>query len=110
MFIQYDEYALLALFESEPKIMNSEPEIYTYSKQNELGFELSLHFSVYDQYAVISMSYGVSKLLLLEAEIKNISSIKADSKEIRIFQEGNDKKCIMKVSFVPNFKIDMNVT
>ncbi|MED1739327.1 hypothetical protein P4U97_07435 [Bacillus swezeyi] len=76
MFIKYDEYDLLELFESEPVSIADELDagelIYTY-KDNQ-NFKLILTMDVYQQTCSLSMTYN--DFIVFSGDFKGVTSIK----------------------------------
>lgn len=108
MAIKYDEYLLLELFCSEPIIIDAEAEIYKYQIQDKIGFELTLYFSVYDQYATVRLEYRGIVKPIFEVELKNVQEIRADKEKLSFFrQKGNEP--VFQIIILPSFMLDLSL-
>ncbi|EEG76139.1 conserved hypothetical protein [Dethiobacter alkaliphilus AHT 1] len=102
MFIQYDEYELLELFESEPiLIAEKEAGMFIYSLSNALGFKLVMSLSVYENQCNVSLSYVDD--IIFDIQLSNVKSMKSDGKQIRINRKENKIDVI--IGFKPNFSL-----
>lgn len=107
MFIQYDEYQLLELFESEPVyIADERAGILMYSKQDDNGFKLILTISAYENECNLSLIYGKYSKPIVEMNVKDVEKINTTDNELKILQRANDKYIALK--FKPSFSIYAN--
>lgn len=102
MFVQYDEYELLELFESEPiSIAEKEAGMFIYSLSDALGFKLVMNLSVYENQCNVSLSYADKTIF--DFQLSNVKSIKSDGKHLRIYRKDNERDII--IGFKPNFSL-----
>ena len=86
MFIKYDEYELLELFESEPiATLGKDAGNFIYTKSDESEISLMLAISVYEKECDIALSMG--KRLLFETTLKNVEYLRSEDKCLRIHQK-----------------------
>jgi hypothetical protein len=106
--IKYDEYLLLELFCSEPIIIDVEAEIYKYQFKDKVGFELTLYFSVYDQYATARLEHNGMERPIFEVELKNVQEIRADKEKLSFFRQENNEP-VFQVMILPSFMLDLSL-
>lgn len=83
IFIKYDEYELLELFEAEPlPISEDEAGMFIYSKEYSDGISIMLSFSVYEKTCNIYLS--LSGHTVFETEISHVESLKAQNGCLKI--------------------------
>lgn len=84
MFIDYDEYDLLELFESEPVSItgNIEDGKLIYSYKDNQNFEVILTLDVYKQTSTVSITYNDA--IVFTGDFKNVTSIKKSDKAMLI--------------------------
>src|SRR5699024_6136283 len=84
MFIKYDEYDLLELFESEPVSItgNMEDGQLIYSYKDNQNFKVILTLDVYKQTSKVGISYKDS--VVFSDDFNNVTSIKKSGKTIII--------------------------
>ena len=104
MFIKYDEYDLLELFQSEPvsisgNIVDGEL-IYTY--KDDQNFKVILTLDVYQQTSSLSITFNDS--IVFSGELNNVSSIKKDGK-VMVINVGGDEK--LKVKFYKQVGVEL---
>lgn len=96
MFIKYDEYDLLELFQSEPVSISGNIDdgelIYTY--KDDQNFKVILTLDVYQQTSSLTITFNDS--IVFSGDLNNVSSIKKDGK-VMVINVGEDEK--LKVKF-----------
>ncbi|WP_339262597.1 hypothetical protein MKY07_13245 [Solibacillus sp. FSL W7-1472] len=96
MFIKYDEYDLLELFQSEPVSISGNIDdgelIYTY--KDDQNFKVILTLDVYQQTSSLTITFNDS--IVFSGDLNNVSSIKKDGK-VMVINVGGDEK--LKVKF-----------
>lgn len=96
MFIKYDEYDLLELFQSEPVSISGNiydgELIYTY--KDDQNFKVILTLDVYQQTSSLTITFNDS--IVFSGDLNNVSSIKKDGK-VMVINVGGDEK--LKVKF-----------
>ncbi|AUM95030.1 MULTISPECIES: hypothetical protein [Clostridium] len=103
MYIKYDEFELLELFNSEPiSIGNIEAGELIYSNKDDKGFSITLFISVYEQLAELTISY--KKNVIFDCKLKNVISISKIDKNMIINCE--DAKKIM-IKFYPQMGVEL---
>lgn len=102
--IEHDKYELLALFESEPKIMGEE-EIrrYRYERQDEYGFTLKLYFSFYEGFSSLTLSHRDLKVQIFDLGFENVEKIVCTEDKLILQQTGNHKDIV--VYFKPSYSL-----
>ncbi|MDP4095828.1 hypothetical protein OIN60_03360 [Paenibacillus sp. P96] len=108
MAIKYDEYLLLELFCSEPIIIDADAEIYSYRIKDKIGFELTLYFSVYDQFATARLEYKGKDRPIFEVELNNVQEIKADKEKLSFFRQDTNEP-VFQIMILPSFMLDLNL-
>ena len=91
MFIKYDEYELLELFESEPTVISEGMFIYT--KRNSKGLKVVLSLSVYENECDISLCLDDD--VIFESSLKDVEYLYSESNSLRLHQTGKDKDYII---------------
>ncbi|NLZ49193.1 MAG: hypothetical protein GX895_10505 [Clostridiales bacterium] len=103
MYIKYDEYEMLELFNSEPISIGSVEEgelIYSY-KDNQ-DFSITLFMNVYAQLAELTLSYKEN--IVFNSNIKDVRAIK--KVEGALIIESSDEKRI-KLKFYPQIGVEL---
>ena len=104
MFIEYDEYELLELFESKAvSIYDEEAGKYMYVKTDKYGMKLILHIDVYEQTCSLSLTY--EKYTKAIFEINETAVKRLIKKEATLEVVNNLDESVLKVYFRPNFSI-----
>lgn len=104
MYIQYDEFELLELFEKEPiSVFDDESGVFIYSKDDNLGFHLVLSMSVYERKCSIGLSYAKYQTSIFNFDFDNVDSIKCDKEKMCIVTENGKENVI--VYFKPNYSL-----
>lgn len=106
MFIKYDKYDLLEIFESEPVVIDKDALIFKYQIENTLGFNFSLYFSAYDRSAVITLKYNSIANPIFDIDINKITEIVAINEKLIINCENHK---VIAVLFKPNFSLDIDL-
>lgn len=107
MSIEFDEYQLIELFESEPTIIDKEAEIYQYQLKDKLGLELFLYFSVYDQYVAIRLEHRELGIPIYDVEVKNVEEIRADNVKLLVIKQNQDQ--VAEIMLKPNFNLGLSL-
>ncbi|MGE7978336.1 hypothetical protein [Psychrobacillus sp. NPDC093200] len=85
MFIKYDEYDLLGLFQSEPVSITGNIDdgelLYTY--KDETNFKVILTLDVYKQTSSLSITFNDS--IVFTGDFNNVTNIKKDDKAFLIY-------------------------
>jgi len=104
MFIKYDEYDLLELFQSEPVSISGNIDdgelIYIY--KDEQNFKLILTLDVYRQ--TISLSITFNDYVVFTGDLNNVTSIKKDDKLMIICVEEEEK---LKIKFYKQVGVEL---
>ena len=104
MFIKYDEYDLLELFQSEPVSVSGNIDdgklIYTY--KDDQNFKVILTLDVYQQTSSLTITFNDS--IVFSGELNNVSSIKKDGK-VMVINVGGDEK--LKVKFYKQVGVEL---
>ncbi|MES9700999.1 hypothetical protein ABWK42_28160 [Bacillus sp. JJ927] len=104
MHIQYDEYELLEIFESEPEdYFIPGAGVYRYSKMDNLGFELVMIMSYYEDTVKLKMLYKDKRIF--ETNIESVKRVYSRNDTLYI-QCTNEKK-VLEVRFKPHFTINI---
>ncbi|KGR88902.1 hypothetical protein [Lysinibacillus odysseyi] len=104
MFIKYDEYELLELFQSEPVSITGNIDdgelIYTY--KDDQNFKVILTLDVYQQTCSLSITFNDSKVFT--GDLNNVTSIKKDDK-VMVINVGEEEK--LKVKFYKQVGVEL---
>ncbi|MGA4517631.1 hypothetical protein ACPA0F_10195 [Solibacillus silvestris] len=104
MFIKYDEYDLLELFQSEPVSISGNIDdgelIYTY--KDDQNFKVILTLDVYQQTSSLTITFNDS--IGFSGDLNNVSSIKKDGK-VMVINVGGDEK--LKVKFYKQVGVEL---
>ncbi|OBW59806.1 hypothetical protein A9986_01145 [Solibacillus silvestris] len=104
MFIKYDEYDLLELFQSEPVSISGNIDdgelIYTY--KDDQNFKVILTLDVYQQTSSLTITFNDS--IVFSGDLNNVSSIKKDGK-VMVINVGGDEK--LKVKFYKQVGVEL---
>jgi hypothetical protein len=104
MFIKYDEYELLELFENEPVVIgDKEAGMFIYSKNDDLGFKLVLTISIYEKECGLSLNYKNFKSSIFDFKLKDIDRITCDNQKLKLLSNNGDKN--IEVTFKPIFSL-----
>ncbi len=102
MLLQYDEYELLDLFESEPIITTIKEEgMYIYRKSTPEGISIMLHLSIHERRCHIILS--VENHSVLDAVLNNVASLRSHDGSLIIHRIDSENDFI--VYFKPNIYI-----
>ena len=96
MYIKYDEYEMLELFNNEPVSIGSVEEgelIYTYRDNKD--FSVTLYMNVYAQLAELTLSYKEN--IVFNSKIKDVISVEKVG-ETLIIDSGDEKRIRLKFS------------
>ncbi|MCX7568412.1 hypothetical protein OS242_00300 [Tumebacillus sp. DT12] len=86
--IDYDYYRLLEIFESEPRVLDEEVEIYQYAKTDRFGFTLSLHLSRLEDTAIVTLEHrDLPGALFDHIEHGVVKLVCADDDSLHFFRE-----------------------
>lgn len=104
MFIKYDEYDLLELFQSEPVSITGNIDdgelIYTY--KDDQNFKVILTLDVYKQTSSLSITFNDS--IVFTGDFNNVTSIKKDDKAM-VMNVGEEEK--LKVKFYKQVGVEL---
>jgi len=103
MYIKYDEYELLELFNSEPISIGSieEGEL-IYSNKDNQGFSITLFINVYAQLSELTLSYKENTVF--NCKLKKVVSINKSDKDMIINSEDEKK---IRVKFYPQMGVEL---
>ncbi|MDA7028017.1 hypothetical protein PJ311_15700 [Bacillus sp. CLL-7-23] len=104
MFIKYDEYELLELFESEPDSIADDPDagILIYSYKDNQDFELILTLDVYQLTCSLGITY--KDFIVFSADFQNVTSIKK-VENFLVISIGEEEK--IKVKFTKQVGVEL---
>lgn len=106
MYIKYDEYELLELFENEPvSVFDEEVGTFIYSKFDNLGFKLVMMMSIYDFECNMSLNHDSYQKPIFEFKLKDVDSIKCDDGKMLFIRKDNKQSVI--IHFKPNYSVDI---
>ncbi|KML32053.1 hypothetical protein [Rossellomorea marisflavi] len=90
MFIEYSEYELLELFQSEPISItgNLDDGELMYMYEDDRNFKLIFILDVYKQ--TVSLSITFKDLLVFKGEFSNVTSMKIDDGILRVYTAGKE--------------------
>ena len=104
MFIKYDEYDLLELFQSEPVSISGNIDdgelIYTY--KDDQNFKLILTLDVYRQTSNLSITFN--DYVVFTGDLNNVTSIKKDDKVMIISVEEEER---LKIKFYQQVGVEL---
>jgi len=104
MFIKYDEYDLLELFQSEPVSITGNLDdgalIYTY--KDDQNFKVILTLDVYQQTSCLSITFNDA--IVFTGDFNNVTSIKKDDK-VMVINVGEEEK--LKVKFYKQVGVEL---
>lgn len=104
MFIKFDEFELLELFEKEPIVIGDEAAgMFIYSKKDDQGFKLVLTLSIYEMQCGISLNYKNMGSSIFDFELKDVGTIIGEDQKLKILSRDNEK--IIEVLFKPHFAL-----
>jgi len=104
MFIKYDEYDLLELFQSEPVSItgNIDDGVLIYAFKDDQNFEVILTLDVYQQTCSLSITFNDA--IVFTGDFNNVTSIKKDDKAM-VFNVGEKEK--LKVKFYKQVGVEL---
>ena len=104
MYIKYNEYDLLELFESEPVSItgNIEDGQLIYSYEDNQNFKVSLTLDIYKQTSAVGLTYNDS--VVFSGEYNNVTSIKKSDEALII--NVHEKETI-KIKFHPQIGAEL---
>lgn len=106
MYIKYDEYELLELFENEPvSVFDEEAGVFIYSRIDNLGFKLVMTMSIYEFECNISLNYDSYQKPIFEFKLKDVDSIKCDGAKMMFIRKESEQNAI--IHFKPNYSLDI---
>jgi hypothetical protein len=104
LFIHFNEYELLELFENEPVIIgDKEAGMYIYSKTDSFGFKLVLTFSIYENECLLSLNHESYTIPIVDLKMQDVTQISSSGNRLMIHRENCEKD--LEVVFKPNFSI-----
>lgn len=104
MFIKYDEYDLLELFQSEPLSItgNIDDGELIYAYKDDQNFKVILTLDVYQQTSSLSITFNDS--IVFTGDLNNVTSIKKDDK-VMVINVGGEEK--LKVKFYKQVGVEL---
>ncbi|WP_300382039.1 hypothetical protein [Clostridium sp.] len=106
MYIKYDEYELLELFENEPvSVFDDEAGVFIYSRNDNLGFKLVMTMSIYEFECNISLNHDSYQKPIFEFKLKDVDSIKCDADKMLFIRKESEQSVI--IHFKPNYSVDI---
>ncbi|MGE6574286.1 hypothetical protein [Paenibacillus xylanexedens] len=106
MYIQYDEFLLLELFESDPiSIADEEAGIFMYTKMDNVGFKLMLTISIYEKQCNLSLVHDQYSIPVFECKLDNVEELCTTTQGLTIRRPTSTNVI---VTFKPNFSIQIN--
>ena len=106
----FNDYELLELFGSEPKIVDEEAKIFQYLAQDNYGFSLTLFISVFEEYIVLRLEHESLTNPIFDIEIKDIIKIKGNGEKIIfVYKADGIGEKNAKIYFKPNFTLDVDL-
>lgn len=104
MFIKYDEYDLLELFQSEPVSItgNIDDGELIYSYKDDQNFKVILTLDVYKQTSSLSITFNDS--IVFTGDFNNVVSIKKNDKTM-VMNVGEEEK--IKVKFYKQLGVEL---
>jgi len=104
MFIKYDEYDLLELFQSEPVSItgNIDDGELIYSYKDDQNFKVILTLDVYKQTSSLSITFNDS--IVFTGDFNNVASIKKNDKTM-VMNVGEEEK--IKVKFYKQLGVEL---
>jgi hypothetical protein len=103
IMIEYDEYELIELFGSIPKVIDKEVGIYEYEHLDIYEFKCNLHFCVYDEYCSISLYYKNFANPVFDLGFNNIEKIRCANDKLIIQQKNNPEDIV--IYFKPTYTL-----
>jgi len=104
MFIKFDEFELLELFEKEAIAIGDEAAgMFIYSKKDDLGFNLVLTFSIYEMQCGLRLKYQNVDPSILDIDLTDVGTIIGENQKLKILRR--DGKKIIEVLFKPHFAL-----
>ncbi|PAW42790.1 hypothetical protein [Bacillus thuringiensis] len=105
MNIQYDEYELLEIFESEPEdYFIPGAGAYRYNKIDKLGFELVMIMCYYEETVELNLYYKNKRIF----ETKMHSAKRIYTRNDSLYVQGGEEKKKIEVKFKPHFTVTIN--
>ncbi|MUK87331.1 hypothetical protein GMD78_02810 [Ornithinibacillus sp. L9] len=102
MYINFNEYEMLELFESDPVVIGQyEAGNFIYSKTDEFGFKLVFTISIYENECIVSLSHQSYKTPIVDYRFKDVVAL-VKNEDCLILKRNNNEELI-KVFFKPNF-------
>ena len=106
MYIKYDEYELLELFENEPvSVFDDEAGVFIYSRNDNLGFKLVMTMSIYEFECDISLNNDSYQKPIFEFKLKDVDSIKCEADKMLFIRKEREQSII--IHFKPNYSVDI---
>jgi len=105
MFIEYDEYELLELFENEPvAIFKKEVGHFIYNKKDDRNINLGLTILTYEKECIIDLS--LEEQILFEVTLKEVEYLQSDGESLRIHQKDSSQDYL--IFFKPSIFIKVD--
>jgi hypothetical protein len=104
MFIKYDEYELLELFENEPVVIgDKEAGMFIYSKNDAVGFKLVLTVSIYEKECELILTYQNFNSSIFDIKLKDVDRITCKNQKLSLLSIDDEKS--IEVTFKPTFAL-----
>lgn len=93
MYIKYDEYELLELFENEPvSVFDKDAGVFIYSRTDKLGIKLVMTMSIYEYECNISLNHDNYQKPIFELKLKDVDSIECDNEKMFFNRKKTNKE------------------
>ncbi len=107
MFIKYNGYDLLELFCNEPRIINNEADIFSYTAEDAFGFKFCMYVSIYDRNVVLQLDHHNYTEPIFYLDLKDVEKLEGEKEKLLIYREKIAKPIV--VYFKPNFQLGIDV-
>lgn len=114
--MEYDEYRLLEIFESEPRVLDDEVGIYKYGRTDRFGFTLTLLVSGLEHYAVVTLEHRDLTHSLFDHSLHDVVKLvcKDDDslhfyrdRDLQVANPGLAPEPVLTVLTKPHFRIEI---
>lgn len=105
-FFPEDDLGLIKLFGAEPDVYDADSFVYTYKKQDNYGYELSLYSVLVDEFIVLTLKHKSLASWLYDLAFCNTKTVTAFENGFVIVLNSNIKHYVY---FTPNFSLKMQL-
>ncbi|SDF57356.1 hypothetical protein [Sporomusa acidovorans] len=107
MYIKYDEYELLELFENEPILVcGEEAGVFMYSNVDKCNVKIVMLFSVYENTCKVSLCHAShNDKTIFECNIVDVERLECSKSTMKIVKIGGAVP--ISISFDPNYAINI---